>query len=261
MRKTITLFLFLISFYTVAATINCGTAYQDGTYGLQHAEKALEANNIKHLKEYALRSMEAQQRVFESTEQCGCSEANNSSYNAIEKLKKALAAEKFDMVRYYVKNALADTRSVLLALDLCTASVSYYAVGTSIDELSLQEQELLEQQQQLIEKQKKIEEQLKLQQELQMKIRAQKEEKFAAQKKLQIEAETNLTKLEESIRSIVIQMQCDPGYEFTTNNYHRTDKELEGESLHATYSFYSDQAQQMANQLITILSNCRKKDK
>jgi hypothetical protein len=260
MIRTITLFLLLISFYALAENSKCGTAYQDGTYGLQHAEKALEANNVKQLKQYTRRAKEAQERVLAATDRCGCSEANNSSYNAIEKLEKALAAEKFDMVRYYVKNALSDSRSVLVALDLCAESASYYAIDSSGNELSLQEEELLLQQQQLMEKQKQIEAQLKLQKELHQKIQKQKEEKFILQKQLQSQVETSLIQLEENIRTIVKQMNCDVQAQYIPSNYKRTDKQLEAETLNATYAYYSAQAQLMANELINILSTCRKKE-
>ena len=254
--KKITMLVFLLSLVVSArASDQCGTAYQDATYALEHTEKALQANNIEHLKQYSRRAIEAMEKVYMDTEKCACTEANNSSYDVLEYLKKSLVKEKFEVSRYYVKSALTSTKAILISLDLCNEPDPTYDLVVDENNLITQEQELLAQQQALLKKQKALEAQLKAQKELQAKINREKEIKLAEQKKIKFEAETNLLELENVINRFIRIMDCGNS-EPVSENYSRTLEELEVESINATKAYYTQKARDMADQLIMVLADC-----
>ena len=254
--KKITMLILLVGLLSpVLASEDCGTAYQDATYALEHTEKALQANNLEHLKQYSRRALEAIEKVYNDTEKCGCTEANNSSYDVLEHLEKSLEKDKFEVSRYYVKSALSSTKSILISLDLCNEPDPSYDLVVDENNLISQEQELLAQQQALLKKQKALEAQLKAQKELQAKISREKEIKLAEQKKIKFEAETNLLELENVINRFIRIMDCDNS-EPVSKNYSRTLEELEVESINATKAFYTQKAREMADQLIMVLADC-----
>jgi hypothetical protein len=254
--KKITLLLLLFSLVVPAmAADQCGTAYQDATYALEHTEKALQSNNIEHLKQYSRRALEAMQKVYKDTENCGCSEANDSSYDVLEHLEKSLEKEKFEVSRYYVKSAFSSTKAILISLDLCNEPDPAYDLVVDENNLITQEQELLAQQQALLKKQKALEAQLKAQKELQAKISREKEIKLAEQKKIKFEAETNLLELENVINRFIRIMDC-RNSEPVSGDYSRTLEELEMESINATKAYYTQKAREMADKLIMTLTDC-----
>ncbi len=254
--KKITLLTFLLVLSTAFVHAEeCGTAYQDATYALEHTEKALQSNNIEHLKQYSRRALEAIEKVYTATEGCMCTEANNSSYDAKEHLSKALEKSKFEVSRFYVKSALSSIKSILISLDLCNEPDPTYDLVVDENNLISQEQELLAQQQALLQKQKALEAQLKAQKELQARISREKEIKLAEQKKIKYEAETNLLELESVINRIVRIADCG-NTEPMKIEYTRTLEELEVESVNATKTYYTQKAREMADQLIFILANC-----
>lgn len=256
MTYTITLFtVFALLLSPVFAT-ECEVAYQDATYGFQHAETAMEANNIEHLKEYALRSKTAIEKVLRSTEKCGCVAANNSSYDALENLNKALDKDTFEGVRLFVNRAKSNAKAVIIALDQCSANDLSFAMKENEGNLIAQEKQLLEQQKKLLEQQQKLEIQIKEQKLLQEQLKLQKETMFASQKKVRLAAEVTLKDLESLINEFTKTMGCLDQQPLTEEPFVRTTAELEVETLKATKIFYAEKAKEMASTLLNRLSSC-----
>jgi hypothetical protein len=254
--KTTLLLLFLLLVTIQSFAMRCGDAYQNATYAVEHTEKALSSNNLEHLKQYALRAKEAVEKVFSDTEICGCTEANNASYDTLDHLDKALNKEKFEVSRFYAKSALSSIKSILISLDLCNEPDPTYTLLVDENNLVTQEQELLAQQQQLLQKQKLLEAQLKAQKEMQQQLQREKERKLSEQKKLKFEAEGSLLELETSINRFIRIMGCDQYEPISSEDYTRTLEQLEVESIKATKTFYSMKVREMADRLIAVLAGC-----
>ena len=256
MKKWILLATVIISAPCLVANNPCGSAYQDASYAIEHSEKAMQSNNIEHLKQYAQRALEAIDKVYDQTEKCGCLEASNSGYDAKQALNKALEKEKFEVARFYVKNALSNTRSALVSLDLCNEPDPSYDLVVDENNLLGQEEELLQQQQELLKKQKALEAQLKAQRELQNKLKVEKAKKMEAQLAYKNKAEAHLLDLETAINRFIRMTNCSEAEPLNQDSYSRSLDQLEQESLNATKVFYTQKAREMADQLIMVLASC-----
>lgn len=234
----------------------CHLAYQDATYGFQHAETAMEANNIEQLKQYAKRSKVAIEKVLLSTEKCGCVDANNASYDALANLEKALDKKVFESTRLFVNRAKANAQAIIIALDVCSENDLNFALKENEDNLLLQEQQLLEQKRRLLEEQRKLQAQLAKQKELQEQIQREKALMQAEQKALKAEAETTLSELEALILQFKRTMGCEITSPLTEEPFERTVMELETESIEATKIYYANKAREMANNLLNTLQSC-----
>jgi len=234
----------------------CDMAYQDATYGYQHADTAMEANNVTQLKQYAERSRIAIEKVLQSTEKCGCSEANDASYYALEHLNKALEKDKFEKVRFYVNKAKAKAKEVIIALDNCSANDASFALNEEEDDLMEQEKLLIEQQQRLAEQQRKLQAQMNEQRRLQKEVKLQKEAMLSMQKEIKLSSEVTLKELETLIYEFTQSMGCKENDALTEESFERSLEELENETLTATKVFYADKAKEMANNLLNRLSSC-----
>ncbi len=235
---------------------NCQVAYQDATYGFHHAETAMEANNLDHLRQYAKKSKASIEKVFQSTVQCGCLDANNASLDALENLEKALTRDTFEATRLFVSRAKKNTKDIFVALDICSSTDPNTVLRDTQNDLLAKELALKEQQKKLREEQKKLELQMKQQMELQQELARKKTEMFEAQKAIKIEAESTLSQLEGILLDFTGAMGCPETPKLTEQPYMRSLSDLEGESLQATKIYYANKAREMANNLLNILDEC-----
>lgn len=256
MDKITTLFVGLMLWSSTIYATDCQFAYQNATYGFQHAETAMDANNIDHLKEYAQRSLEAIERTLASTEKCGCTDANDASYNAIEYLYKALEKDKYENIRFFVEKAKKDAKNILISLDLCSENDPISALEIQEGSLQEQEQQLLEQQKQLQEQQNKLAVQLEEQKRLQAEISSQKAAMLIAQKEIKTSSEATLKELELLINQFTSSMGCKNETSLTKESFVKSVDQLEKESLENTKVFYANKAQEMANAMINRLAGC-----
>lgn len=238
----------------------CEVAYQDASYGFQHAETAMEANNIEQLKQYANRSKVAIAKVLRSTETCGCQEANTASYDALENLDKALNKGTFESVRFYVNRAKTHAKNILIALDSCSANDASYALLQEEEDLLAQEKALKEQQQKLLEQQQKLKDQLEAQRLLQAEIKLQKQDMMSLQKEVRSVSESTLSEMQVLINDFTEIMGCKDASALTDASFERKLEELEQESLKATKIFYAEKAKEMANNLLNRLESCEWKN-
>lgn len=260
MLKTTMLCIALVLLTSTSFASECEESYQNATYGLIHVKKALEANNVDHLKEYALRSKTALEKVLAATEKCGCVEANYASYDALENLEKALAKDKFETIRFRVSKAKTFTTETLKALDVCNAKRSFLDYEDEEENLVELEKQLLEQQQQLLAKQQELAAQIEQQKALQKKVQQERELMLKTQKELQITAEANLEQMELLLKSFAEAMGCQETAPLTQESFRRNTEDLSLESLGRTKAFYIEKAQEMANTLVNRLSKCEIED-
>jgi hypothetical protein len=256
MMYTITIFISLFLSFVPNDSSECHLAYQDATYGFQHAETAMEANNIEHLKQFARRSKIAIEKVLITTEKCGCMEANNASYKTLENLNKALEKEKFETTRFFVNRAKTNAHAIIVALDICSVENPEFILLENEDSLIEQEQLLLEQQKRLMERQKKLEEQMMRQKKLKEELKIQKETMLSEQKMIKADVEVSLQQLESIILSFKRTIGCEETKSLTEEPYERTLLDLESESLQATKFFYVTKAREMVNNLLNALDDC-----
>ncbi len=256
MKKTITLVSLLFLCIPQIRAAECEVAYQDATYGYQHAETAMEANNVTQLKQYADRSLIAIKKVMITTEKCGCVAANDASYEALENLNKALDNEKFEDVRLFVQRAKAKARDIIIALDNCSANDPDFALKETEGNLLAQEKALKEQQQKLLKQQQELEARIKEQKRLQNEVMLQKEAMLEQQKELRSSSEVTLRELEVLINEFTKSMGCKIDGPLTESSYQKTLEDLKAETLTATKVFYAEKAKEMANNLLNRLSSC-----
>jgi hypothetical protein len=253
--KTTLLLLFIAPALPVLAN-DCNLAYQQASYGLEHAEKAMASNNLEHLKLYAGRSSEALNKSYSYAGECGCKKAAESAYDAIEDLTRALSYDSFEKARYYTKESLKLTREILVSLDICGQEDTVVAMQSNEADLALQEQLLLEQQQRLKEKQRQLQEQLRQQEELQQRLRREKEARLEAQIALKEKAEHRLAELRDIANGLLSTLDCGNGQSIDLGNYTRTQSQLEQESLLSTRQFYADKIRELTSVLQVKLANC-----
>ncbi|GGG43856.1 hypothetical protein GCM10011414_11880 [Croceivirga lutea] len=119
------LFIFLFSITTVVkAQINldaCEKLYNNTTYALAHAKKALKVTGFDHQVYYSERSLAMFENVENEIADCGCLVAEEKSYQAKENLKKAVDPQDWKAGRFYTQKALSEIDELLLALDNCSS--------------------------------------------------------------------------------------------------------------------------------------------
>ena len=254
MKCKITLISLLLFSFVSKAVPNCDEAYQSASYALQHLKTSLEWNNLESQRQYALRAIDAMEKVKSVTHSCGCKDAYNKSYDALEKLNKSLEQETFETSRYQISKANVDAKEVLISLDICRDDPLLYLKSDEAG-LALREQQLLEQQQKLLEDQKRLQKLMEEQQKRQDKLTMQLEAKFASQKELKSQAEAGLRDFEALVNQLIAIMDCSEKFPIT-QQYIRSLESLEKESLDATKLFYSEKMKEFAFGLINNLNAC-----
>lgn len=255
MSYTITLFMFVCLGIFPNGKDACSTAHQEATYSFQHTKKALEGHNVALLKLSAKRAIESIERVKNTTEECGCTDANNASYDALDNLSKAMEKAEFEASRFYVNRAHKNSKQIIEFLEVCEQTGLSSSFKAEEEDLQLQERQLLEEQKRLKEQQlalqRQMEQQLKLQEEIQLK----KEAELTQQVQLKEIAEKSLQDFESVIADLTRGMDCPKVYNMK-QNYKKAVAALEKESLLATKQFYADKARELALQLINTLDAC-----
>ena len=254
MKYTITL-LSLFLFSTISRAVpSCDEAYQAATYALQHLKTSLEWNNLESQRRYALRAIEAMEKVKSVTHDCGCKDAYNFSYDALDKLNKSLEQETFETSRYQISKANNDAKEVLISLDNCREDPLLYFKSDEAN-LAAREQQLIEQQKKLLEDQKRLEKLLEEQKRQQKKLEIELEAKLDAQKLLKAKAEADIQEFEILVGRLISNLDCKEKYPIT-RQYIRTMEALEKESLEATKFFYMEKMKELAFGLINNLDAC-----
>ncbi len=257
MKYIFTLFAVFYFFLLPINSDDCENAYQSATYGYQHTKTSLEANNIEHLKYYAERAIKSIEEVQAATEECGCTKANNASYDLLDNLNKAIEQEKFETSRFYIKKSKELASDIIGFLDVCLEENPSYGLSEDEENLLAQEQQLLEQQKKLLEEQKRLEQRMKEQKQRQNEVRRQKAEELILQKKVRENAEVALQEFESAIIKLSEALECDQAYEIIEATYLKTNEQLNAESLDATKAHYAAKAREIAQNMLNQLDDCR----
>lgn len=124
MKPTFSFLLLFVITTVVQAQIDhnaCEKLYNNTTYALAHAKKAMKVTGFDHQVYYSERSLAMFDNVEKEIIDCGCSMAEEKSYQAKENLKKAVDPLDWKAGRFYTQKALAEIDALLLALDNCSS--------------------------------------------------------------------------------------------------------------------------------------------
>ncbi len=258
--KNFTFFTTVLSlfFLTANAQSSCDEAYSAAGYAYQHTKKALEANNDAHLKYYAERAIEALTTVNSNAISCGCTEAEQESFDAIDLLKKTLVEEEFEPGRYFVKRVKPMAQSLIDMLDGCLQNEKTTTSDLVSNTESLEEQEelLRIKQQRLIEEQRQLEAQLAEKKRLQEELQRQKQQELTAQLAVKNRVEPALLTLENSFSNLVNALGCEEAYEYV-DTYKRALQQLERESISVTETHYLTESIELTRKLVAQLERCQ----
>ena len=216
------------------------------------------ANNEAHLKYYAERAIESLTTINDNAIACGCNEAEQMSYDAIEYLKKTLEAEEFEPGRYFVKKAKPLAQSIIDELDLCLNhnTASYSELVSTSENLEEQEELLRIKQQRLIEEQRKLEAQLAEKKRLQEDLQRQKQQELTRQLAVKNRVEPALLTLENAFSNLTSALGCEEAYEYA-QSYKRELQALERESLSSTEQHYHTESIGLLRNLVAQLERCK----
>lgn len=255
MKRIFTLLILAWFTTNASATDRCNLAYQSATNLYQQTKKSLEAYNITNLKLSAKRAVSILQDLKDESQKCGCKDANNTSYDALDNLSKALEKAEFEDSRFYVSRSHRNAKDIIGFLEVCQQNGDTFTVDQEED-LITQRKQLLEQQKRLEEAQRELEQEMKRQKLLQKEILEKKQQELEAQSVLKSEAEKALDEMEAAIRLIILNVDCENARPLVLDSYERTLEQLEGETLEATKSYYAFKAKELAHNLINSLDAC-----
>lgn len=256
MSITTTLMVAALSLFVSKDVSDCEMAYQDATSGYQHLKKSMQANNLDHIKQYVDRAKSSLEKANVTLKSCGCTEAENASFNTLEQLEKALEKETFERSRYHVSKAKVSAQLIITSLDVCGENGLLSTINEEEETLLSQEEELLAQQQRLLDQQKKIEEQIQKQKQLQQRLSNEKKQKLAQQLAIKQAAETSLSELKSAMMSVTKSLECNTINYGNLDSFYRTEEVLETETVQATRLFYAKKTEEMVQLLLNTLEDC-----
>ncbi|WP_103071507.1 hypothetical protein [Aquimarina sediminis] len=239
---------------------NAQNIYDDAltaaSYAYSHSKKAHGANNVFHTQEYADKAVEAFLKVEELADQCNCTQANETAYQARVDMESSLEQDTYERSRFFAKRAKELGSKLLEELTFCQANADSYSEA---EEASIeQENELAEATLEVTNKQKELEEkrrqleieQQKLEQQIaeQSRKKAEFEAKRAAELKeqslIKSKAEQALQKLENALQELSVVLNDESKFE-SQADYVRSENELKNESLDDTKTFYVNRAKEL----------------
>jgi len=257
--KRITSILFLLC---IVSQTNAQNLYEDAltaaSYAYSHSKKAHGANNVFHTQEYADKAIEAFEKVENLADECGCSEANETAYEAKTNMVSSLDQDTYERSRYYAKQAKELGPKLLEQLTDCQAngissSDSYIgdiasaekeAIAIASEEVAQKQKELEAQKRQLEIEQQKLQQQIAEQQKAQAEFEAQRAEELKEQTVVKAKAEQALQKLESALQELSIAFDDESIFE-SQKDYLRSENELQNETLNDTKNFYVNRAKEL----------------
>ncbi|WP_224484645.1 hypothetical protein [Robertkochia aurantiaca] len=281
--KISTILLLIGCLFQQGIFANCTAAYSSATYALSHTKRSMESDNFDHQKYYAGRAIEAFEKTRDLVTACGCDDALVPIQEGLINLNNAVDPADWDTGRFYVKKALAEARSLINIMDICTtqgtSQVSYdtasnttdipasdqpdYQVNNSSSAGNAGDSDLIAKQKQLEAEQQKL---LAQQQELQKKIaeqkrkaeqaRVQRELELEEQRKLQQLAESQIRELHRTLKNMAITLGCEEASRHIPAAPSRSPQVLEQENLNQTREYYMNSFIEIQQAAIKSLQNC-----
>ncbi|WP_299440400.1 hypothetical protein [uncultured Aquimarina sp.] len=255
--KRITSILFLLCF---VSQTNAQNLYEDAltaaSYAYSHSKKAHGANNVFHTQEYADKAIEAFEKVENLADKCGCSEANETAYEAKTNMVSSLDQDTYERSRYYAKQAKELGPKLLEQLTNCqangsssddytdVASAEEEAIAIASEEVAQKQKELEAQRRQLEIEQQKLQQQIAEQQKAQAEFEAQRAEELKEQTVVKVKAEQALKNLESALQELSIAFDDESIFE-SQKDYLRSENDLQNETLNDTKNFYVNRAKEL----------------
>lgn len=117
--------IFLFSFFNNTNTTEaCDNLYSKVTYALSHSKKALGATNFEHQMYYAERALTAMEKAESYRTACGCVATEDTSFESIKNLEKAIEPQDWDAGRFYTKKSKSYIEQLITSLDECSFSAN-----------------------------------------------------------------------------------------------------------------------------------------
>ncbi|KAA1244008.1 hypothetical protein [Aquimarina sp. RZ0] len=251
--KRFTLVLFSACFILQT---NAQDVYEDAmtaaSYAYSHSKKAHSANNVFHTQEYADKAAEAFEKVENLADKCGCSEANETAYEAKTNMINSLEEDTYERSRFYAKQAKELGPKLLEQLTDCQSNNTPYTediaiaddINEATEEVLIKQQELEEKKRQLEIEQKKLEQQIAEQKKAKAAFEAERAAELKEQAIIKTKAELALQKLENALQELSIAFDNDSLFE-TQKDYVRSENELKNETLDDTKNFYVNRAKEL----------------
>ncbi len=245
--KTLLPTVLMLSISLFARAQSCDDASSQASYAYSHSKKAYDSNNRDHLTQASERAYEAFVKTRDAAEKCGCDNAYNKAYDAVELISKAVDVTKWEDGRYYVKKSRTLAQEIIDALDQCAANGPVVA-DVSVDDSGLSE---LQAQQKVLEEQQKA---LKAkEQALKEEMAAKAEEKERLKKVAFVKKQnTSIMRFVESANNILSATKCEDVLETT-----EADNSILDLSMTEIETYFKSEAADLAKALADKLSACK----
>ncbi|MHA7059038.1 hypothetical protein ACWGOQ_0017565 [Aquimarina sp. M1] len=251
----------IVTLFCLVIQANAQNIYEDAltaaSYAYSHSKKAHGANNVFHTQEYADKAIEALEKVETLTNECGCTEANETAYQAKTNMVSSLDQDTYERSRYYAKQAKDLGSKLLKQLTDCrvngnnndsyigdVASAEEEEIAIASEEVAQKQKELEEQKRQLEIEQQKLQQQIAEQKKAQAEFDAQRAAELKEQTQVKVKAEQALQKLESALQELSIVFDDDSIFE-SQKDYLRSENDLQNETLNDTKNFYVNRAKEL----------------
>ena len=237
--------------FGIATTTFAQSAYEDAlsnaNYAYAHTKNAYESNNRDHVIEHSDKAVEAFYKVEDLANECGCEDAYNAAIDGREYAEKTATQDTWERSRYYAKRARELGENMMAFLTDCNpvgrkTALVYEDTTNELSEIAAQKAELAEKQQLLAMEQERLAGEIAKQKERQAAFEMQRTAELKKQTILKSKAETALQNLEKAIVELGVVFNND----IDVNEYKRSEKELEGETLDDTKYYYAHKASEIA---------------
>lgn len=245
--KKLVLILSIMLFSLSINAQSCEDAISNASYAYSHTKKAYDSNNRDHLTQASERAYEAFVKTRDAAEKCGCTDAYNKAYDAVELISKAIDVAKWEDGRYYVKKSRTLAQEIIDALDQCAAN------GPVVEEISVDDSGLTELQAQ----QKALEEQQKALKAKEQVLKEEMAAKAIEKERLQKEAfvkkqNASIMAFIESANNILSTTKCDDILETT-----EADNSILDLGITEIEAYFKSEAADLAKALSDKLNACK----
>ena len=117
MKNVFLLFFSLSIFSFASAKDDCEIIYSTASYALNHAKKALMANNYEHQKYYSEKALDSYDKLINLLEGSQCEGLMESVQDIIADAIKAANPADWDRGRHYSKKVFNSTQDLITKLD------------------------------------------------------------------------------------------------------------------------------------------------
>ncbi|MDX1363033.1 hypothetical protein [Arenibacter latericius] len=116
----IKIYLLLFSFFifnTTFAKDNCDLVYSTASYALNHAKKALKANNFDHQVYYSEKALKSYEKLLRIVKENDCIDLSEKIEDILADAKNASEPADWDRGRFYSKKVFNASLELLAELD------------------------------------------------------------------------------------------------------------------------------------------------